>query len=69
MEKIRRNIYEVVKDWLAVGLDPEKSDFILQSALPEGAELMMFFMNLLPIGELERNPTLKAEMRQLIAKG
>ena len=68
MEKIRKNIYEVIKDWLAVGLDPEKSDFILQSALPEWAELMMFFMNLLPIGELERNPTLKAEMKQLIKK-
>ena len=68
MEKIRRNIYEVTKDWLAVWLDPEKSDFILQSALPEWAELMMFFMNLLPIGELERNPTLKAEMRQLVKK-
>ena len=68
MERIRRNIYEVTKDWLAVWLDPEKSDFVLQSALPEGAELMMFFMNLLPIGELERNPTLKTEMKQLVKK-
>ncbi len=65
MEKIRRNIYEVTKDWLSVWLDPDKSDFILQSALPEWAELMMFFMNLLPIWELERNPTLKTELKQL----
>ncbi len=65
VSKIRGNIYEVLKDWLAVGLDPEKSDFILQSSLPEWAELMTYLMNLVPVGVLDRNPTLKEEIRQL----
>ena len=49
-------------DWLAVGLDPEKSCFVIESQIPENAELTLWLSWFLPLGMLQRNPTLKAEM-------
>lgn len=65
VEGIRRSIAEITLDWLAVGLDPEHSSFVIQSYVPEHAELTMFMSMLTPLNRLQRNPTLKAEMDQL----
>lgn len=62
---IRRSVIEVALDWLSVGLDPEKSTFVIQSYVPEHAELAMLLSMLTPLGMLERNPTLKAEREQI----
>jgi tryptophanyl-tRNA synthetase len=59
---IRANTIGIVKDWLAVGLDPEKSTFVLQSEIPAIAELTFFFAMLLPFNKVMRNPTLKTEI-------
>ena len=61
---VRRNIEEVLLDYLAAGLDPEKTTFALQSQIPEIAELSVYFLNLVTLARLERNPTVKEEMRQ-----
>ncbi len=66
---IRQSVMDVALDWLAVGLDPEKSTFVVQSYVPEHAELAMLLSMLTPLGMLERNPTLKAEREQIEAKG
>lgn len=63
-EKVRENVFQVMCDYLAVGLDPEKTTFLLQSQLPALPELTMYFMNLVTVARLERNPTVKAEIRQ-----
>jgi tryptophanyl-tRNA synthetase len=63
-EKIRENIIEVLLDYLAVGLKPEKNIFCLQSLIPELAELTMYYLNLVTLARLKRNPTVKDEMRQ-----
>ncbi|MBI4301473.1 MAG: tryptophan--tRNA ligase [Chloroflexi bacterium] len=55
-------------DWLAVGLDPEVSTFVIQSYVPEHAELTMLLSMITPLARLQRNPTLKAEMEQLEQK-
>lgn len=65
---IRRSVIEVALDWLSVGLDPEKSTFVIQSYVPEHAELAMLLSMLTPLGMLERNPTLKAEREQIDTK-
>jgi tryptophanyl-tRNA synthetase len=62
--KVRRNIFEVVKDYISVGIDPSKTTIFLQSQIQEIAELTIFFMNLVTLGRLERNPTVKTEMKQ-----
>ena len=62
--KVRNNIFEVVKDYIAVGIDPTKTTIFLQSQIKEIAELTVFYMNLVTLGRLERNPTVKTEMRQ-----
>ncbi|OGT06899.1 MAG: tryptophan--tRNA ligase [Gammaproteobacteria bacterium GWE2_37_16] len=62
-EKIRQNILEVALDYLAVGIDPKISTFFIQSMLPEIAELTMFYLNLVTIARLERNPTVKDEIK------
>ena len=62
--KIRNNILEVVLDYLAVGIDPLKSTIFIQSRIPEIAELTMYFMNLVKLGHLQANPTVKEEMKQ-----
>lgn len=58
------SVGEVALDYLAVGLDPEKSTIFIQSQIPELAELCMYYMNLVSLGRLERNPTVKTEIAQ-----
>ncbi|SMB95055.1 tryptophan--tRNA ligase [Deinococcus hopiensis] len=62
--KIRQNVLEVALDYLAVGLDPQVSTFVVQSRLPEIAELTVFFLNLVTVSHLRQNPTVKAEIAQ-----
>jgi tryptophanyl-tRNA synthetase len=59
---VREAVWEVALDWLAVGLDPEKSHFVVESLVPEHAELTVWLSWYLPMGMLQRNPTLKSEM-------
>lgn len=63
-EKVSSNILEVALDYLAVGIDPAKSSIWLQSQIPEISELTMYFLNLLTVNQVERNPTIKEEIRQ-----
>jgi tryptophanyl-tRNA synthetase len=60
--RVREAVWEVALDWLAVGLDPERSTFVIESLIPEHAELTVWLSWFLPLGMLQRNPTLKAEM-------
>ncbi|MTH94987.1 tryptophan--tRNA ligase [Roseibium sp. RKSG952] len=60
--KIRRNILEVMLDYLAVGIDPGKTTFCLQSGIPALHELTALFMNFVSVGRLERNPTIRSEI-------
>lgn len=62
--KVRKNVLEVGLDYLAIGLDPKKTTFFIQSMIPQIAELTMFFLNLVTVSRLERNPTVKTEIRQ-----
>ncbi|MCQ2533809.1 MAG: tryptophan--tRNA ligase [Clostridia bacterium] len=62
-EKIRQNIIEVALDYLSVGLDPAKSTLFVQSQISELCELTFFYMNLVTLARLERNPTVKAEIQ------
>ena len=63
-EKVRKNVREVAKDYLSVGIDPEKTTIFVQSMIPEIAELTVFYSNLVTIARLERNPTVKTEIAQ-----
>ena len=63
-EKVRRNVYEITKDLLALGLDPNKVNFFIQSKIPEIAELTVFYSNLVTVSRLFRNPTVKNEVKQ-----
>ena len=63
-EKVRKNVREVVMDYLSVGIDPEKAVIYLQSIIPEVAELTVYYSNLVTIARLERNPTVKTEIAQ-----
>jgi len=63
-EKVRENILEVALDYLAVGIDPKKSTIFIQSMIPQIAELTVFYMNLVTVARLKRNPTVKAEIQQ-----
>ena len=65
LPRVRSAVWEVALDWLAVGLDPESSRFVIESMVPEHAELMTWLAWFLPLGMLERNPTLKAEMEAI----
>ena len=62
--KVRDNILEVALDYLGVGLDPKKSTIFIQSQIPELFELTAYYMNLVTVSRLERNPTVKAEIAQ-----
>jgi tryptophanyl-tRNA synthetase len=62
MARVREAVWEVALDWLAVGLDPERSSFVIESQVPEHAELTLWLSWFLPLGMLQRNPTLKSEM-------
>ena len=63
-EKVRKNVREVLMDYLSVGIDPEKTTIYIQSMIPETAELTVFYSNLVTIARLERNPTVKTEIAQ-----
>lgn len=67
--KVRENILEVTMDNLAVGLDPDKVNFFIQSQIPEIAELTVFFMNLVTLEKVLRNPTVKTEIKQKFGEG
>ena len=62
-EKIRQNILEVTLDYLAAGLEPDKTTFFVQSHVPALYELPMYYSNLVTMSRLERNPTIKAEIK------
>ncbi len=63
-EKISKNVFEVALDYLSVDIDPKISTIFIQSLVPELAELTMYFLNLVTLARLERNPTVKEEMKQ-----
>ncbi len=63
-ESVRKNVYEVVCDYLACGIDPNKSTIFIQSQIPEVAELTVFYSNLVTMSRLYRNPTVKTEIAQ-----
>jgi tryptophanyl-tRNA synthetase len=63
-QKVRANIIELMLDYLAAGLDPDKVNFVLQSSVPALFELPMYYANLVTQARLERNPTVKDEIRQ-----
>ena len=62
-EKVRQNIIEVALDYMACGLDPEKSTLFIQSQVPELTELSFYYMNLVTVSRLQRNPTVKNEIK------
>ena len=63
-DKVRKNVREVLIDYLSCGIDPEKATIYIQSMIPETAELTVFYSNLVTIARLERNPTVKTELAQ-----
>lgn len=63
IEKIRQNVIEVALDYLSVGIDPKKSTIFLQSQVPSLCELTFYYMNLVTLSRLERNPTVKQEIK------
>ena len=62
-EKVRQNIIQVALDYLACGLDPDKSTIFIQSMVPELTELTFYYMNLVTVSRVQRNPTVKAEIK------
>lgn len=62
-EKVRQNIVEVALDYLACGIDPAKSSILIQSQIPELCELSFYYMNLVTVSRLQRNPTVKSEIQ------
>ncbi len=62
-EKVRQNVIEVALDYLAVGLDPQKSTIFIQSQIPELCELSFYYMDLVTVSRLQRNPTVKTEIQ------
>lgn len=62
--KIVDNLYEVALDYLSIGIDPQQSTIFIQSHIPELAELTVYYLNLVTLGRLERNPTVKTEIQQ-----
>jgi tryptophanyl-tRNA synthetase len=63
-QKVRDNVFEVMLDYLAVGIDPQKTTFFIQSMIPEIAELTILYLNLVTLNRLKRNPTVKHEIQQ-----
>ena len=63
-EKVRQNIMNVALDYLACGIDPAKSNIFIQSMVPELTELTFYYMNLVTVSRVQRNPTVKAEIQQ-----
>ena len=67
-EKVRHNILQVALDYLACGLDPEKSNIFIQSMVPELTELTFYYMNLVTVARVQRNPPLNPRLRCVILK-
>lgn len=63
-EKVRQNVMQVALDYLSCGIDPTKSNLFIQSMIPELAELTVYYMNLVTVSRVQRNPTVKAEIKQ-----
>jgi len=63
-EKVSKNVLEVALDYLAVGIDPKKAAIVVQSQVPEIAELTVFYMNLVTVSRLGQNPTVKSEIKE-----
>lgn len=63
-EKVRQNILQVALDYLAVGIDPTKTNIFIQSMVPQLTELTFYYMNLVTVSRVQRNPTVKAEIQQ-----
>jgi tryptophanyl-tRNA synthetase len=63
-QKITKNVLEVAKDYLSIGIDPNQTTILIQSQIPEIAELTIYYLNLVTLGRLERNPTVKSEIQQ-----
>ncbi len=63
-EKVRENVLQVALDYLSIGIDPKKSTIFIQSLIPQIAELTIFFLNLVTVNRLKRNPTVKEEIKQ-----
>ena len=63
-EKVRQNVMQVALDYLSCGIDPAKSNIFIQSMIPELAELTVYYMNLVTVSHVQRNPTVKAEIKQ-----
>jgi len=63
-KKITENVFEVAKDYLSVGIDPSQTTIFVQSQIPEIGELTVYYLNLVTVGRLERNPTVKSEIQQ-----
>lgn len=62
-ERVRQNIMKVALDYLAVGIDPEKTNIFIQSMVPQLTELTFYYMNLVTVSRVQRNPTVKAEIQ------
>ena len=62
-EKVRQNIIEVALDYMSAGIDPSKSNILIQSQIAELTELCFYYMNLVTVPRLERNPTVKSEIK------
>ena len=67
IDHVRRSVWDVALDWLAVGLDPQKGHYVIESQVPQHAELTTLLSWYLPMGPLRKNPTLKSEMETLEA--
>lgn len=63
-QKVHDNVYEVISDYLAVGIDPTKNTIFIQSMIPQIAELAIIYLNLVTVNRLKRNPTVKMEIQQ-----
>jgi tryptophanyl-tRNA synthetase len=68
-EKIRQAVFDVALDYLSCGINPEKTTIFIQSQIPEISELALYFMNLVSLGRVEQNPTVKTELKQKKFKG
>jgi tryptophanyl-tRNA synthetase len=63
-KKITESVFEVAKDYLSIGIDPNQTTILIQSQIPEIGELTVYYLNLVTLGRLERNPTVKSEINQ-----
>lgn len=63
-KKVTEHVFELMKDYVAIGLDPQKNTFFIQSQIPEIGELTVYYLNLVTVARLERNPTVKTEIQQ-----